>query len=60
MIVLDTHTLIWWVNDPAALSEPSRAAIDAALPLRAVQVSCIRDKRNPARINPFRPLYTFQ
>ena len=41
MIVLDTHALIWWVNDPAALSEPSRAAIDAALSSRAVQVSCI-------------------
>ena len=42
MIVLDTHALIWWVNDPtAALSQPSRAAIEAALPSRAVYVSCI-------------------
>lgn len=41
MIVLDTHTLIWWVNDPATLSTPARQAIDAAVPSKAVHVSCI-------------------
>lgn len=41
VIVLDTHILIWWVNDPAALSEPSRTVIEAALSSRTVHVSCI-------------------
>lgn len=41
MIVLDTHTLLWWVNDPASLSKPARKAIDAAMPAHAISVSCI-------------------
>ena len=41
MIVLDTHTLLWWVNDPATLSKPARKAIDAAVTTHAVSVSCI-------------------
>ena len=30
MIVLDTHALIWWVNDTDGLSRDARAAIDEA------------------------------
>ncbi|GAM10164.1 ribonuclease VapC22 [Geobacter sp. OR-1] len=41
MIVLDTHVLIWWVNDPAALSSPAQTAINAAMELKSVHVSCI-------------------
>jgi len=41
VIVLDTHTLLWWVNDPATLSKPARKAIDAAVTTHAVSVSCI-------------------
>ncbi len=28
MIVLDTHTLVWWVNGDAMLSKKAKAAID--------------------------------
>ena len=41
MIVLDTHILLWWVNDPATLSKPAKKAIDAAVISKAVHVSCI-------------------
>ena len=41
MIVLDTHILLWWVNDPATLSKQAKKAIDAAVKSRAVHVSCI-------------------
>lgn len=41
MIVLDTHTLLWWVNDPTILSEPAKQAIDAAVNSKLVHVSCI-------------------
>lgn len=41
MIVLDTHTLIWWVNDPATLSKPAKKAIEAAMKSNSVHVSCI-------------------
>ena len=41
MIVLDTHALLWWVNDPATLSKPAEAAIKAAVESRSVHVSCI-------------------
>lgn len=41
MIVLDTHVLLWWVSDPAALSKPAKKAIDAAVKSKAVHVSCI-------------------
>ena len=30
MIVLDTHAWLWWLDDPARLSEPARRAIDGA------------------------------
>ena len=41
MIVLDTHVLLWWVNDPSALSKSAKKAIDAAVTTRSVHVSCI-------------------
>lgn len=41
MIVLDTHTLLWWVNDPATLSKPAVGFIDAAVTSKTVYVSCI-------------------
>lgn len=31
MIVLDTHVLVWWVNDDADLSSAAKAAIQAEL-----------------------------
>ena len=31
MIVLDTHALIWWVNDDACLSKPARKKIEGSL-----------------------------
>jgi PIN domain nuclease of toxin-antitoxin system len=30
VILLDTHAWLWWVSAPARLSEPARAAIEAA------------------------------
>jgi PIN domain nuclease of toxin-antitoxin system len=30
VIVLDTHTLLWWVLQPAKLSSSARAAIDSS------------------------------
>jgi len=30
VIVIDTHTWLWWVNDETALSTPARRAIDGA------------------------------
>ena len=41
MIVLDTHTLLWWVNDPTTLSKPAIKLIDAAVKSRSVYVSSI-------------------
>ena len=41
MIVLDTHTLLWWVNDPSTLSIPAKKAIDAAVESMSVHVSSI-------------------
>jgi PIN domain nuclease of toxin-antitoxin system len=41
MIVLDTHTLLWWVNDPSTLSMPAKKAIDAAVESMSVHVSSI-------------------
>lgn len=41
MIVLDTHALLWWVNDPTTLSIPAKNAIDAAAESGSVHVSCI-------------------
>jgi len=41
VIVLDTHTLLWWVNDPTTLSKPAAKVIDAAVKSRSVYVSSI-------------------
>lgn len=41
MIVLDTHAFLWWINDPSTLSKPAIIAIDKAVKLRSVHVSCI-------------------
>jgi len=41
MIVLDTHVLIWWVDDPTQLSKPAQAAIEKAMQTKSVYVSCI-------------------
>jgi len=41
VIVLDTHTLLWWVSDPATLSRSAKKAIDDAVETKAVHVSCI-------------------
>jgi PIN domain nuclease of toxin-antitoxin system len=41
VIVLDTHSLLWWVNDPSTLSKPALKAIAAAVESRSVHVSCI-------------------
>lgn len=41
MIMLDTHVLIWWVDDPAQLSGPAHTAIEKAMQTKSVYVSCI-------------------
>lgn len=41
MIVLDTHTWIWWVSNPELLSECAQKAIDDAIPDRNIYISCI-------------------
>lgn len=41
MIVLDTHVLIWWVDDPAQLSRPAQVVIEKAMETKSVYVSCI-------------------
>jgi PIN domain nuclease of toxin-antitoxin system len=41
MILLDTHSLVWWVNEAPKLSPPARAAIDAEAPSGQIFVSSI-------------------
>jgi len=41
VIVLDTHILLWWANDPTTLSKPAITAIDEAVNSKSVYVSCI-------------------
>lgn len=41
MILLDTHALIWWVNDPSQLGQAARTALDEAVAGNSVYVSCI-------------------
>lgn len=41
MIVLDTHTLVWWVNGDEALSKKAKAAIDRELNGGQIIVSAI-------------------
>lgn len=40
MIVLDTHALLWWVDNPAQLSEPASEIIVQAMMTKSVYVSC--------------------
>ena len=41
MIVLDTHTWVWFVSNPELLSKASRKAIDAAIMKKAIFISSI-------------------
>jgi PIN domain nuclease of toxin-antitoxin system len=41
MIVLDTHTLIWWVNDSGQLSNKAQQAIKQAVDSNAIYISAI-------------------
>jgi PIN domain nuclease of toxin-antitoxin system len=41
MIVLDTHAWIWWVSNPAFLSEKAKQVIDEAVTNRNVLISTI-------------------
>lgn len=40
MIVLDTHALIWWVDNPAHLSSAARKAIEQVITKKTVYASC--------------------
>lgn len=40
MIVLDTHALLWWVDNPAQLSKQASEAIARAMMTKSVYVSC--------------------
>ena len=40
MIVLDTHTWIWWASEPARLGRRGRAAIEAADRIGVPAVCC--------------------
>jgi PIN domain nuclease of toxin-antitoxin system len=39
--VLDTHAWVWWLTDPGQLSRRARTAVDEAVRLRQLYVSCI-------------------
>jgi len=41
VILLDTHALVWWVNDPSHLGDAAKAAIDEAMAINEAYVSCI-------------------
>lgn len=41
MIVLDTHAWVWWLGDPARLSDEAREAIDEAARQNTLIVSSI-------------------
>jgi len=40
VIVVDTHTLIWWVLAPAKLSSAARVAIDSSETIGFAAISC--------------------
>ena len=40
MIVLDTHTWLWWNSDPGKLSANAAAAVDSANELGLCPISC--------------------
>lgn len=41
MIVLDTHTWLWWLSDPRQLSRRARAAVRAAMEGSEIYISSI-------------------
>jgi PIN domain nuclease of toxin-antitoxin system len=41
MIVLDTHAWVWWLGEPARLTDRARAAIDGAARDNALLISSI-------------------
>lgn len=41
MIVLDTHVLVWYLNNPETLSPPARELITHARSARKLYVSCM-------------------
>lgn len=41
VIVLDTHALIWWINDPGQLSKTAQAVTEEARKDKVLYVSCI-------------------
>lgn len=41
MIVLDTHALLWWVDNPLHLSKTASETIAQAMMTKSVYVSCI-------------------
>ncbi len=41
MIVLDTHTWLWWISNPELLSEPASQVIDKAVREKSVHISSI-------------------
>lgn len=40
VIVLDTHAWLWWVADPARISQPARTAIEHADAVGVCTISC--------------------
>lgn len=40
MIVLDTHALVWWVDNPLQLSPAAAEAIEQAMRTQSVYISC--------------------
>ena len=41
MIVLDTHTWVWWVSNPANISLPARKIIDSNIENDEILISSI-------------------
>lgn len=41
MIVLDTHTWVWWVSNPELLSDSAQKTINTAISDRSIYISCI-------------------
>jgi len=41
VIILDTHAWLWWVSNPALLSQNAQKAIDTAVSEKAVYISTI-------------------
>lgn len=41
MILLDTHALVWWVNEPSRLGKKGKAAIEEAMQAKEVYASSI-------------------